>query len=298
VTKRRTTKVSKYNGGIAFTYGPLAYFLKNRVYVGEVHHGGKWFEGEHEAIIGRQTFESVQELLKSNATGRKVKRSESGALLQGKLFDDKGNLMSPSFSTKNGVRYRFYVSSALLHGRKAEAGSVGRIPAAEIESAVLAVLEPGQRHDNEPGSIETIERVIVARNQLMLTVADPSGTSDRGKAVTEKRIAWSAKRKDTATEVESHGAPTGEHNENLIQLVVRAHTWVHCLRDGMYDSIEQLAETNRLHPKVVRGNLRLAFLSPDITSAILDGRQPAGLSVARVPQLLPLSWPEHHQLFG
>jgi hypothetical protein len=162
--------------------------------------------------------------------------------------------------------------------------------------AVLAVLEPGQRHDNEPGSIETIERVIVARNQLMLTVADPSGTSDRGKAVTEKRIAWSAKRKDTATEVESHGAPTREHNEKLIQLVVRAHTWVHCPRDGMNDSIEQLAETNRLHPKVVRGNLRLAFLSPDITSAILDGRQPAGLSVARVPKLLPLSWPEHHQL--
>ncbi len=48
VTKRRNTKVAKYNGGISFGYGPLAYFLKNRVYVGEVHHGGKWFEGEHE----------------------------------------------------------------------------------------------------------------------------------------------------------------------------------------------------------------------------------------------------------
>src|SRR4051812_15232382 len=95
VTKRRNTKVAKYNGGIPFTYGPLAYFLKNRVYVSEVHHAGKWFEGEHEAIIDRQTFENVQSLLKSNATGRKTRRSESGALLQGKLFDDKGNLMSP-----------------------------------------------------------------------------------------------------------------------------------------------------------------------------------------------------------
>src|SRR4051812_24079656 len=95
VTKRRNTKLAKYNGGISFTYGPLAYFLKNRVYVSEVHHAGKWFEGEHEAIIDRQTFENVQSLLKSNATGRKTRRSESGALLQGKLFDDKGNLMSP-----------------------------------------------------------------------------------------------------------------------------------------------------------------------------------------------------------
>ena len=48
VTKRRDTKVAKYNGGIPFTYGPLAYFLKNRIYVGEIHHGGKWFKGEHD----------------------------------------------------------------------------------------------------------------------------------------------------------------------------------------------------------------------------------------------------------
>ena len=36
VTKRRNTKVAKFNGGIPFTYGPLSYFLRNRVYVGEV----------------------------------------------------------------------------------------------------------------------------------------------------------------------------------------------------------------------------------------------------------------------
>jgi site-specific DNA recombinase len=35
VTKRRDTKVKKFNGGIPFTYGPLAHFLKNRVYLGE-----------------------------------------------------------------------------------------------------------------------------------------------------------------------------------------------------------------------------------------------------------------------
>ena len=63
VTKRRSTKVAKYNGGIPFTYGPLAYFLKNRIYLGETHHGGKWFEGEHEAIVDRATFDRVQELL-------------------------------------------------------------------------------------------------------------------------------------------------------------------------------------------------------------------------------------------
>ena len=117
VTKRRNTKVAKYQGGIPFTYGPLAYFLKNRIYIGETHHGGKWFKGEHEAILDRPTFDRVQELLKSNTVKRRVKFSESGALLQGKLFDDKGNRMGPSFSSKNGVRYRFYVSTALARAK-------------------------------------------------------------------------------------------------------------------------------------------------------------------------------------
>ena len=81
----------------------------------------------------------MQELLKSNTVKRKVKFSESGALLQGKLFDDKGNRMSPSFSSKNGVRYRFYVSTA-LRGRKHKAGSVTRISAPEIEGLVEAAL--------------------------------------------------------------------------------------------------------------------------------------------------------------
>jgi site-specific DNA recombinase len=112
VTKRRDTRVSKYNGGIPFTYGPLAYFLKNRIYLGEIGHGGKWFEGEHEAIIDRETFDRVQQLLKANASSHIGKRSDSGALLMGKLFDSNGNLMSPSYSTKKGVRYRFYVSSS------------------------------------------------------------------------------------------------------------------------------------------------------------------------------------------
>src|SRR5580704_3807890 len=70
VTKRRNTKVAKYNGAIPFTYGPLAYLLKNRVYIGEVHHGGKWFNGEQKAILEPEIFERAQALLKSNANGK------------------------------------------------------------------------------------------------------------------------------------------------------------------------------------------------------------------------------------
>ncbi len=295
VTKRRNTKVTKYNGGIPFTYGPLAYFLKNRVYVGEVHHGGQWFDGEHEAIVDRATFDRVQQLLATKSSGRKKKRSQSDALLLGKLYDDRGNLMSPSFSSKNGVRYRFYVSSALLQGRKDAAGSVGRIAAAKIESGVLAALDTHQQQENSDSTfapLEALDRVVVSRDQLLIKLAATTGAES---TTQEIRTAWSSKAKDAAT-LGGNGEPEGARNESLIQSIVRAHVWMQCLQDGTHESIETLAEANRLHPKVVRQSLTLAFLSPDVTSAILEGGQPAGLSLSRIPKLLPLPWTEHQRL--
>jgi len=298
VTKRRDTKVKKFNGGIPFTYGPLAYFLKNRVYIGETGHKDKWFPGEHAGIIDPKTFDQVQQLLKSKSDGRDATRAASEALLLGKLYDDKGNRMSPSYSTKNGVRYRFYVSSALLRGRKTEAGSVGRVSAAEIESAVLTALQPHQgRADTNEGqdAFGAVERVVISRDQLVLTMA---GATNVDGIPAELKVAWSTKAKDSAAAFEGDGAPDGSHNEALIQSIARAHVWMHSLRDGTHESIEALADANRMHPKVVRQALRLAFLSPDVTSAVLEGRQPAGLAQAQIPKLLPLQWREHQRLLG
>ncbi len=136
VSKTRAIK-GKQTGGVPFTYGALAYLLKNRLYLGETGHGGKWFAGEHKPIIDAKTFQAVQDLIKENTAGRTGKRYRSGALLTGLIYDDRGNRMSPSFTVKNGVRYPFYVSTALLKGRKAAAGSVPRVSASAIETLVL-----------------------------------------------------------------------------------------------------------------------------------------------------------------
>jgi site-specific DNA recombinase len=292
VTKHRDTKVAKYNGGIPFTYGPLAYLLKNRVYIGEVHHGGKWFKGEQKGILDRQTFERVQILLKTN--GSKVKHFENRALLQGKLYDDKGNLMSPSFSSKNGVRYRFYVSSALLRGRKAAAGSVSRVASAEIESTVVAALQQHQGRDGS-SAIEILERVVVARDHLLITI---NGTGDDESAPQKIKVGWSIKARGNVTVVEGNVGSESAPNESLIQSILRAHGWMRSLHDGVYGSIDQLAKANDLHPKVVRQGLRLAFLSPEVTSTILEGRQTKELALAQIPKLLPLSWAQHQHLLG
>ena len=77
-------------------------------------------------------LDNAQRLLTEHATRRTGSRQDSDALLASKLFDDRGNRMSPSHVTKGGRRWRYYVSQALLQGRKHEAGSVARVPALEI----------------------------------------------------------------------------------------------------------------------------------------------------------------------
>ena len=57
------------------TYGPLAYLLKNRTYLGEMGHKGQWFAGEHAAIIGPDLFDAVQDVLKNNSVMRRQQRS-------------------------------------------------------------------------------------------------------------------------------------------------------------------------------------------------------------------------------
>ena len=285
ITKRRNTKAAKYRGGIPFTYGPLAYFLKNRIYIGETHHGGKWFKGEHEAILDRPTFDLVQELLKSNTVKRRVKFSESGALLQSKLFDDKGNRMGPSFSSKNGVRYRFYVSTA-LRGRKHSAGSVRRISAPEIEALVESALSERLKGPREQ-MLGQVEMVTVSTGQIRLTLKQSKG---KRRSI---EIPWAPKPKGAAHVVASSEA---EVDHKLVKSIIRAHAWLNDLSSGRHASIEDLAAAADLHPKVLRQGLRLAFLPPDLTRAALNGD--ATIELKRIPKLLPLSWREQHLSVG
>jgi site-specific DNA recombinase len=127
VSKVRTFSSGRSKGGGQYGVGALAHFLKNRFYIGEVVYRGETHVGEHEPILDRATFEAVQAKLAENARERHVRVADSPAILMGRIFDDRGNRMTPSHSNKAGVRYRYYVSHALLQGRKDDAGGVARV---------------------------------------------------------------------------------------------------------------------------------------------------------------------------
>src|SRR6516164_1020501 len=110
VTKVRTLKTRETVGGIPFTRGPLAHLLRNRFYIGDVPFKGEILNGEQPAIVDRDLFEAVQAKLSEQVNGHKAARMKSEALLIGRIFDDRGNRMSPSHARKGGVKYRYYLS--------------------------------------------------------------------------------------------------------------------------------------------------------------------------------------------
>jgi hypothetical protein len=79
-------------------------------------------------------------MLVRNAAAKGYSQSRSQAPLLGKLYDDRGHRMTPSFARKRGVRYRYYVSRAVTEGRHDVAGSIVRVPAIDIEEVILDAL--------------------------------------------------------------------------------------------------------------------------------------------------------------
>ena len=132
----RTGATGKTTGGGLISRGHLYKILSNPIYLGRLTHKGQVHEGLHDPIVDQEKWDRVQALLAEHAKRTAGSRQHSDALLAGKLFDDQGNRMSPSHAAKGGRRWRYYVSQAVLQGRKQEAGSLARVPAMEIDRRV------------------------------------------------------------------------------------------------------------------------------------------------------------------
>ncbi|MCG3777284.1 MAG: DNA-invertase hin [Nitrospira sp.] len=296
VTKKRGNS-ERQPGGAPFTYGSLAYLLKNRTYLGQTGYGGSWFAGEHEPILDQDTFEQVQALMKDHTIARIGRRHRTNSLLSGLIFDDRGNRMSPSFTVKKRVRYPFYVSSAVLRGKKAQIGSVTRVSAIAIEQAVLRALRD---HVDEASANllphELIERcvarVVVEKKRVVLTArALEEGVGS------PLVIPWTGETKRYMPRIDESevGQTVRSSDPELVHAIVRARAWLTTLDDGTYDSVEALAQAVGLHPKVVRNRIRLAFLAPALTREFLNGRRPATANLNEVCLSMESSWSKQRE---
>ena len=72
----------------------------------------------------------------------------------------------------------------------------------------------------------------------------------------------------------------------LVKAVARAFRWRRMLESGRFATINELAAAEKINSSYVSRVLRLTLLAPDIVEAILDGRQPEGMTVPRLMKLL------------
>ncbi|WP_421693842.1 recombinase family protein [Aestuariivirga sp.] len=123
--------------GASLARGALYRILSNRLYLGQVHHQGNHYPGEHEPIIDRDLWDRVAQLLADNRADRKHGTSaEAPSLLAGLLYDPMGEPLTASHASKGGRRYRYYVSRSLVTAARADSPDGLRLPAGEIEGLV------------------------------------------------------------------------------------------------------------------------------------------------------------------
>ncbi len=124
-------------GGKPVDKGYIYRILNNRVYLGEAVHRGVAYPGEHQAIIDQSLWDRVHHILRESPRKRAMHtRAQTPALLKGLIFGPTGVAMSPAHTRRNGKLYRYYVSTDVLK-RNSATCPVRRVPAAEIESAVI-----------------------------------------------------------------------------------------------------------------------------------------------------------------
>ena len=198
----RIDGAGRSTGGGLFSRGHIYKLLSNPIYVGRIGHKGQVHEGQHAPIVDQDLWDRVQQSLREHLGSARTKRTRqsSEALLAGKLFDDRGNRMSPTWARKGSKRWRYYVSQAALQGDKSKAGSIVRVPAPELEALVTEAV--GKLSADHPASQtdirDRIDRVAIGGTAIQIRLSEVGEGDDSVKTLTLPWTAPSPYRKDRA----------------------------------------------------------------------------------------------------
>jgi len=329
VSKRR-----KGRGGTPLTRGAFHHLLSNRTYVGEVVHRGKIYPGEHEAIVDRTLFDTVQARLaaRTNAPLEPGRRG-TVSLLAGLIRDEFGRPMSPIHTHNHGKRYRYYAS----HKGDGSKEPALRLPAGDLDHTVRTEMrsfladaqrvsklnvDPAQ-HANLIASFSALAgnldgmavvelHKLLHQAQLRVTVTREAVRAEFDLA---SLAAWVGVDLDehrtialsiaTSRATWGHeprlrldppaGAPAND--PHLVQLIARGFAARDQLLAMTEDDVRDMPTTQLRHLERIA---RLAYLAPDIIKTILDGRQPRQVTARVLSRLgaLPLAWSDQRKMLG
>ncbi len=201
--------------------------------------------------------------------------------------------MSPTYSVgKQGRRYPYYVSQALLQNGKERAGSIARLPAEEIERLVGNALGDSKGEALiEEALRKRLERVTVSNDRVEIVtigdaIANGDETPERRTIVVQAKLAH---RNRARVLDDGSGGP----NPLLMRALGRAHAWRGWMERGEAMSYRAIAKKAGVNPGYVQTILPLAFLAPALTRELLDGRrQLHGPLMVHMREGVPASWSE------
>jgi DNA invertase Pin-like site-specific DNA recombinase len=317
-TKRLATGATR--GGIPFGRGALYYVLGNHFYIGEVKYKNEILPGEQPPIMDRELFDAVRQKSLDQWSHRTIVRNKSDHLLTGLLFDDAGHRMVPTHATKAGVRYRYYVSTPFLHGeaKTASAGSVSRIPAADIEAVVVKFVKEhlaakqdksttGAVRLGDRGDLEQLVAGIVAYKDRLI-VRLRSDNADEASDCPDDRsltIPWQKPPSKRSREVLlPHNASRSkvrpeqfERRARLVSAIARGRRWLDDVVSGRVTTVAQLCTREKCSVRQVNMTISLAFLAPNLVKAAVEGRLPRGIGIERLRDP-PTEWRRQFEALG
>jgi hypothetical protein len=217
-----------------------------------------------------------------------------------------------------GAVIRILVEALTNPARLLERVGSGGMPADQIRKMLAraprlaGALSGGSPRDRAKLVRGLVEKVIVddktiiikLRHSALLGREGPSPASeDPSSGTIELTAAVVLKQRGVETKLTLPGLDQPNHSARrdpaLIKAIARGHAWFDELATGRVLSLQALAERDGITPRYIRRLVGLAFLSPELVDAILQGRQPVELTATRLTELdLPLDWTEQHRLLA
>jgi site-specific DNA recombinase len=319
-TKSRLLSTGVTRGGIPFGRGALYYLLGNHFYIGEVKYKNEILPGEQPPIMDRALFEAVRQKSLAQWSHRTVMRNKSDHLLAGLLSDDAGHRMIPTHATKAGVRYRYYASTPVLHGeaKTALAGSVSRVPAADIEDAVVKLLKEhlAAKQDKsmtramlsgDRGDLaQRITEIVVHKDKLVVRLksdnTDEASDSPDEQSLT---VPWQKPPSKRSRQILlPHNASRSdvrpeqlERRARLVSAIARGRRWLDDVVSGRVTNVVELCAREKCSVRQVNMTISLALLAPALVKAAVEGRLPRGVGIERLRDP-PTEWSRQFEALG
>ena len=330
LTRSRVLASGRIIGGVPLSNGPLSHMLKNRMVLGEINHKSASYKSDHPAIVGVELFDAVQARLGQNLNRTDLRKGRTGALMTGRIVDDRGNPMSPSHTTKKGVRYRYYVSTAVVQGRSHEAVAIKRLAAHEVETIVMAALRKSLPQDATPDGtsdadlIKWVDMRVGVRvgsieltwaapntdhpgNAGTITCAEPNQDTREDPADAERQrlvLPYSPQPHKRRREIIVPDAASGsvrgireEAQRNLLRALAKGRAMLQEIVRAEHVDLDAIARREGRGERSIRATLSLAFLDPRLVRAAIDGSLPRGINAKHLVDLPP-HWPDQWQALG